>query len=687
VADVNEQPGALPLLQYALTELFERREGNTLTREAYHAIGGVLGALGRRAEELYAGLDPDGQEVTHQLFLRLVTLGEGVEDTRRRVLRSELEALTKDEGPRAWDEGPRNKMDGRSDVRPPSSVLRPSSAIDEVIEVYGHSRLLTFDRDPLTRGPTVEVAHEALLREWRRLRQWLDDSRADVRMQRILAHAAAEWLLADRDASFLLRGSRLEQFEGWAAGTGLALTADERAFLDASLAARDARRADEVARLAHEAALERRAFNRLRALVAVLLIAVLVAGGLTLFAFNQSQVARRQAVEAHSLALAAAAERALSENSPVLALALALEANRIDNPPVPAQGTLYKAAYARDRNRLEGDFDAVRSVAFSPDGRTALYGGTTARASGGDTTPSDTSLILSDIATGEAVWRRAAPAAVESVAFNPDGKTVLSGLQDGTLILWDMATGEPLRRFERHAGSVSSVAFSPDGRTALSGSFDRKLILWDVETGREIHRFEGHKAPVWSVAFSPDGRLALSGASDKALLLWDIETGQEIRRLEGYDAGVRNVAFSPDGRAALVGIGSIAEANPGLVLWDVQQGEEIRRFEGHRAAVYSVAFSPDGRMALSGSGDSTMILWDIEAGEVIRRFEGHETAVQSVAFSPDGRLALSGSDDGTVRLWHLSLDALIDWIETNLHVREFTCDEREQYRIQTLCDT
>jgi hypothetical protein len=364
--------------------------------------------------------------------------------------------------------------------------------MDRVIALFGRSGLLTFDRDPVTRGPTVEVAHEALLREWRRLRQWLDDSRADVRMQRILANSAAEWKRADRDASFLLHGSRLDQFEGWAADAEVALTADEQALLDTSLTARDARRAEEAARLAHEAALERRAFNRLRALVAVLLVAVLIAGGLTLFAFNQSQVAQRQALEAHSLALAAGAERALGENEPVLALALALEANRIDNPPLSVQSTLYRMAYTRDRNHLEGDFDAVHSVAFSPDGRAALYGGTVPRYSAFFTTAGDTSVILSDIATREAIWRREAPAGVECVAFSPDGQTALSGLRDGTLILWNTATGEPLRRFEGHAGSVSSVVFSPDGRTALSGSFDRKLILWDVETGREIRRFEGH---------------------------------------------------------------------------------------------------------------------------------------------------------------------------------------------------
>ena len=155
VGEVHEEPGALPILQYALTELFDQRDGRLVTREAYDQIGGVRGALARRAEAIYLALDEQGKEASRQLFLRLVTLGEGQEDTRRRVLRSEVNAL-----------------------------LGESSS--EVTESYGEARLLTFDHDPQTREPTVEVAHEALLQEWVRLREWLDESRADIRLQRVL---------------------------------------------------------------------------------------------------------------------------------------------------------------------------------------------------------------------------------------------------------------------------------------------------------------------------------------------------------------------------------------------------------------------------------------------------------------------------------------------------------------------
>jgi energy-coupling factor transporter ATP-binding protein EcfA2 len=160
VSDVQEQPGTLPLMQYALTELFERRQGRRLTLDAYQASGSVFGALARRADELYTELDDAGRAATRRLFLRLVTLGEGVEDTRRRVLRSELEAFGDDEDQRD------------SEIQNPKSTpaLRAgASEIQNVIDTFGQYRLLTFDRDPVTRGPTVEVAHEALIREWDRL--------------------------------------------------------------------------------------------------------------------------------------------------------------------------------------------------------------------------------------------------------------------------------------------------------------------------------------------------------------------------------------------------------------------------------------------------------------------------------------------------------------------------------------
>ncbi|MBC7814947.1 MAG: protein kinase, partial [Burkholderiales bacterium] len=207
VDEMHYQPGALPLLQYALTELFERRKGRLLTHEVYQSIGGAVGALAQRADDLYQEFSPEGQAAIHQMFLRLVTIGEGTEDTRRRVRRSELLALVAD-----------------------------PDVMDDVIDTFVEYRLLSLDNDPITRAPIVEVAHEAILREWERLGVWLNESRGEIQLERQLDHAAVDWLTGEKDVSFLLRGTRLEQFGTWAMSTELALTQHERDFLQASSA-------------------------------------------------------------------------------------------------------------------------------------------------------------------------------------------------------------------------------------------------------------------------------------------------------------------------------------------------------------------------------------------------------------------------------------------------------------------
>ncbi len=322
VADVTDQPGALPMLQYALTELFEHRSNHTLTLDSYQTIGGAKGALARKAEEVYENLDPASQEAARQVFLRLITLGEGNEDTRRRALQAELLSLGGN-----------------------------SAVMQQVIRAFDRSRLLTFDHDPVTRGPTVEVAHEALLREWETLRVWLDESRGDVRQERLLAAAMTEWEQAARDPDYLLAGSRLAQFEDWAAHTTLALTQEEHAYIDASLTEHQRRQSSEHERQARELTLQKRSANRLRYLVAGLAAFLVAALGLSLFAFGQRNeaqdaratsdanalIAQIERDHAQGLALVNGARAALVSGDMDTALALAVAANRTANPSSQAQ--------------------------------------------------------------------------------------------------------------------------------------------------------------------------------------------------------------------------------------------------------------------------------------------------------------------------------------------------------------
>jgi basic membrane lipoprotein Med (substrate-binding protein (PBP1-ABC) superfamily)/DNA-binding SARP family transcriptional activator/class 3 adenylate cyclase len=246
-ADTVHQPGGLPLLQYALTELFEQRAGGALTLESYRGLGGIRGALSRRADEVFGHLDAESRGVAVQLFLRLVRIQDRGAPVRRRLPISDLTALELD-----------------------------PVVLSNVLDSFGRSRLLSFDRDATTGNATVEVAHDALLTEWERLAGWIEDHRDDLQRHETLASAAQAWETAGRDPDFLLTGSRLTDHEDWSRATDMRLTANERAFLDAGLNLRRRQETEEAERLHRQRRLERRARRRLVALVAAL--AILAAG-------------------------------------------------------------------------------------------------------------------------------------------------------------------------------------------------------------------------------------------------------------------------------------------------------------------------------------------------------------------------------------------------------------------------
>jgi hypothetical protein len=259
---------------------------------------------------------------------------------------------------------------------------------------------------------------------------------------------------------------------------------------------------------------------------------------------------------------------------------------------------------------------------------------------------------------------------------------VLSGSYDTTLILWDAATGAIVRRFEGHADRVRAVAFSPDGQYAASGADDGAVLIWDVATGEIVRRIDTGAASVRAVAFSHDGRGVLAGLVDASLVLWDVATGNEQRRFTGHADTVLTAAFSPDGDAILSG-----GADNALILWDAATGQP-RATLAHGAPVFGAAFSLDGARAISGTSAGDVILWDLATGQQVRRYVGHGGAVYSVAFRPDGGAVVTGSADTRVAVWRVdsSLHTLIDWTYANRYVRDITCEEREQYRVEPLCD-
>ena len=279
----------------------------------------------------------------------------------------------------------------------------------------------------------------------------------------------------------------------------------------------------------------------------------------------------------------------------------------------------------------------VTSVAFSPDGQTVLTGSY------------DYTARLWRVSDGLQLRSlQGHTHAVMSVAFSPDGQTVLTGSMDTTARLWRVSDGQELRCLRRHKGTVTSVAFSPDGQTVLTGSVDTTARLWRVSDGQQLRSLQGYEYTVTSVAFSPDGQTALTGSHDRTALLWRVSDGQKLRSFQGHESWVLSVAFSPDGQSVLAG------SMDGTVrLWRVSDEQEPRCLQRHKASVGSVAFSPDGQTVLTGSMDDTARLWRVNDGQELRRLDGHQSLVMCAAFSPDGQSVLTGSMDGTVRLWRL----------------------------------
>ncbi len=234
------------------------------------------------------------------------------------------------------------------------------------------------------------------------------------------------------------------------------------------------------------------------------------------------------------------------------------------------------------------------------------------------------------------------------VAISPDGRRVLTASHDGTVGLWEIKTGKPLRTFPGHSDHVKGVAFLPDGLRGLSCGDDDTVRLWDLETGRELRRFSGHTADVQSVAVSADGRRVLSGSSDRTMRLWDLETGRELRRFVGHTADLGDVIFVPGGDRAMS-----AGSDKTVRLWDLETGREVRRFVGETGPPTCLAASPDGRLVLAGGADGVVRVWEIETGREVGRLVGHADSVLGVGFTPDGRHAISAgwSKDQSVRLW------------------------------------
>lgn len=236
---------------------------------------------------------------------------------------------------------------------------------------------------------------------------------------------------------------------------------------------------------------------------------------------------------------------------------------------------------------------------------------------------------------------------VNSAAFSPDGKRIVSASDDKTLRLWDSETGEEIITLTGHTGFVYSVAFSPDGKMIVSGSSDNTLKLWDAKTGRELRLLSGHTGPVVACAFSPDGKQIISASEDGTLRIWKTKTGKEAHIIvTNHPHGVMACTISPDGKS-IVSTGYWT-----LSIWDTKSGEMIHTISGFEKSVRACAFSPDGSRIVSTGFDPALKIRNAETGYMDMEISTeHMLPVNTCAYSPDGKSIVSGSDDGIIKIW------------------------------------
>jgi WD40 repeat protein len=504
-----------------------------------------------------------------------------------------------------------------------------------VLDALADHRLLTTSAD------SVEVAHEALLREWPRLRGWLEDDVQGRALHRHLIAAAREWDQSGRDPGELYRGARLTGALDWARDHDADLNQLERAFLDASRAAAEREMAD----ARHRAEREARTSRRLRGLVAglaVVLVLALVAGGLALSLRGRAE---RQGLVAESGRLGALA---LTEDQLDRSLLLARQAVSLDDSLESRSDLLAAllrspAATAIMRPRLDG----ITPLGLSPDGRLLAMGDYGGRVEVFDVRTRRP--IPGDFRAGKSV---------NDLEFSPDGSLLAVATGGGLVQLWDVRSAT-LRHELRTALWATGVEFSADGQTLVtlsaeeadtpSGIGDTYLTRWDVGDGSRLKgpvRVSSHGGE--TLIATPDGaRLVIVSRAE--VLIAAAGTLRPVRRFPGQPGqpGQFVAVLSPtDGRTLALGFDGGA-----VEFLDLSTGRR-RRLGRHEASVAAVAFSPDGATVVTGSSDRKVMVWDVASGQVRETFEGHEGRIAGLRFSPQGRTLYSAGSSSVIA-WDL----------------------------------
>lgn len=626
--DVEDEPGALPLLSHALRETWKRREGNTLTVDGYRDSGAIRGAVAQSAEQVYAGIEPGQRHLMRQLLLRLVTYGGPEEPVRSRV---------------------------------PRRLLGEDPEVDTLVDALVSARLVSSD------AGVLQVSHEALARAWPRLRGWLEDDIEGERVRHHLTAAADAWASMGRPDSELYRGVRLGQATQWREGRSAIITHTEAEFLDTSqeMAASEQRSAAARVRL------QSRMIRRLRTVL-------VVAAALLVAAVTAGVVAQRQAGRAESSARAADARRvgarALTTADISASALLAVAGARLDDSPATRANLMAVLAQHPELVRSTPyDGDPITGLEVSPGGDALAVYDRLGRVRLYDTADLDPGVATAP-EPADRPFQWFAP-----MEYSPDGRTLAVGapaMSAQPLQLLDAVTLEPTAAQLSGLGGrrtrVEDVTFSADGSTAAAavqrlgraGEYwepvGHEVLAWNLRDPRHPVRalrivlgqdpIAGYRS---MVALSPDGSTLYTSIN---LASYDVSSGRKLYAHPStfHSTGVPGhtsdfFEVSPDGR--LIAVTQVPQR---LLLVDAGTGEVRRVLRGHEDKVTGVRFSHDGTRLASLSTDRTAIVWDVATGEVRERLQLGEADPQAIAFSPDDTTLYTGGAGMVIREWDLS---------------------------------
>ena len=606
--------GGLPLLEFALTELWSHQSQRWISFPDYQGIEGVIGSLSRHAEQAFTELAAEfSEKQVRRAMLALVrSRGGAAEATRRVVSRERLGS--------GW----------------------------KVAEGLAERRLVVLGYDFATSMDTAELAHEALIQAWPRLASWVDD---DADFQHWLA--TMEERAAESD---LLSDTRIGEADRWLAERPDDIPREVKLLIedsksvwhrqmaeleDARKRALDAARQAEARRLA--AAAELALASPGAAHQAAIALAI---ESLRLVPTIEGDIAAR-----HAIRTAPIQRSRLEHDGPVRSVAFSPDGTKIATGSEDGTARVFDAAASGELCRLNHD-GPVRSVAFSPDGTKIATG-----------SEDGTARVFDAAASGE-LCRLNHDGPVRSVAFSPDGTKIATGSEDGTARVFDAAASGELCRLN-HDGPVRSVAFSPDGTKVATGSGQLLSAMgsarvFDAATGAELCRLD-HDGSVRSVAFSPNGTKVVTGSNDRSARVFDAATGAELCRLD-HDGWVRSVAFSPNGTKVATGSedGSarVLDTETHVLLCQLRHGDWL----------LAVAFGADGAKVATGSADGSARVLDAVTGAQLCRLD-HGGPVNAVAFSPNGARVATGSDDGSARVLNAVTGAHLSRLDYGGRVR------------------